>query len=1005
MNNLHQALAYYGVRGSDCVDLEQVQDHRLLRYVDLLGCGKSPAVVEAVVESQSQPLLYVITSGRLTGTGNVDSKLIADLRRKLAMRGEPAWLGVLWPGRLDIYSTDLQPEESIKGVMFDGNKPESVSVIPRLANGENLARPAELQLREVLFGLMTDAGVELRELGLSVNESIALTGRALFFRFLIGRGIINDNHLSLITRNADHLTGCFGNEKSIAETNYWLDKTFNGDLLHLPTDNYYEYFHHLYEKHGAAVARPLSAILGLDDPLGPGASQGRLHLGWGDLDFDHIPVGLLSETYEELMRQFDEVGRHETSVYYTPSHIAEYMVAEALHLNPQGSRAKVLDPACGAGVFLTATFRRLAELQFEENGVRPDRSALRKILNTQLVGFDINGHARMLGALALYLTALELDPYPTPLEDLIFDKLEGKVFINVADPGIAPDALQPMLGSIGSHVPDSFQHSFDLVIGNPPWTALSGTSRKLNKAFTARCREIAAKRGLPDIAESYENPDNVPDLPFIWCATEWAKENGRICFALAGRFLFKRGGNGLLARQALFRMLAVTGILNGAALRKTLVWPNMSQPFCLLFADNRIPEPDDQFVFISPEEDPSLNRKGRIRIDASDSEAVTMSQVLEHPVLFKTLFRGTSRDVEFIKRLTARAGQTLGDYWVPENGLCSGQGFQVASRGFDDSFLEGLPEISAHYKTHPFYADPDVLPRYQPQGLWRPRSPEIYRGPLVLLRKATRPERDNGRALFSARDIAYHESFYGFSAAERDDGEFVTQYLLVLVHSALFVYYQLMTSAEFGIEREAIQIRDAQKFPFIAPERLSPEQRELFVKAAKQLICSKPDWDALDQAVFSTYRIGRSDAEMIRDTLDTRAPFTRSIACGLRPVDSFDTGPFCDHLNERLNSVLSRVNVSVKVELLSDSAGLPWRFIKISRIGSSGEFLKVIPSEWVRFADDYSVSRIFIANEESQSIIVGLLDRYRYWTPTQARMLASDIIWQHGAMLEGNNNG
>lgn len=1005
MTQIYQSLASYGVRRADFISLEQADDHRVLRYVDLLGGELSPAIVEAVVESQSQPLLYVITSDRLAGANRVDSDQIAELRRTLAMRGEPAWLGILRPGRLDIYSTDLQPDEAVQGVVFDSDKQDSISVIPRLASGEDLALPAELQLRQVLFGLMTDAGVELRELGLSVNESIALTGRALFFRFLIGRGIINEHHLCVITRNANSLEECFGSEKALAETNYWLDRTFNGDLLRLPTNKYDTYFHRLYEKFGQAVNRPLSAILGLDDPLEPCASQVRLKLGWSDLYFDHIPVGLLSETYEELMRQFDAAGRHETSVYYTPSHIAEYMVAEALHLNPRGHRARVLDPACGAGVFLTAAFRRLAELQFEETGVRPERAELREILNTQLVGFDINGHARMLGALALYLTALELDPYPTPVEDLIFDKLEGSVFINVADPGTDPDALEAMTGSIGKHVPEAFRNSFDVVIGNPPWTALTGARRKLNDVFSTRCREIARNRGFSDIAENYQNPDNVPDLPFVWCAMDWAKENGRICFALAGRFLFKRGGTGLLARQALFRTLAITGILNGAALRKTQVWPNMTQPFYLLFADNRVPDPSEhQFVFISPEEDPALNRKGRMRIDATDAEIVTVCQVLQQPTLFKTLFRGSARDAEFIRRLAGRAEQTLGEYWVPESGLCFGQGFHVASRAFDDTFLEGLPVVTAHDKSHPFFADPKKLPRYQSQGLWRPRSPEIYKGPLVLLREATRPDRDRGQALFSAGDIAYQGSFYGFSASGREDGEFITKYLFVLVHSALFEYYQLMTSSKFGIEREAIQITDAKEFPFVAPEKLSQAQRKEFISAAELLIRNQPNWEMLDNIVFGTYRVNNSDAEMIRDTLETRAPFAKSIAKSLRSVDDHDMATFCSILDNRLNRAFNRINVSVNIDLLEDSAGLPWHFFKISPVSVSSVSRPKIPSEWLRFADNYSVSRITISDEANQSLIVGLLNRYRYWTPTKAKMLASDIIWQYGTMLEGIKN-
>ncbi|KFB16595.1 hypothetical protein PGPR2_01195 [Pseudomonas aeruginosa PGPR2] len=54
----------------------------------------------------------------------------------------------------------------------------------------------------------------------------------------------------------------------------------------------------------------------------------------------------------------------------------------------------------------------------------------------------------------------------------------------------------------------------------------------------------------------------------------------------------------------------------------------------------------------------------------------------------------------------------------------------------------------------------------------------------------------------------------------------------------------------------------------------------------------------------------------------------------------------------------------------------------------------------MEYADDLAVSRITIIDEQKSTVTVGLLNRYRYWTPTQARLLASDIIWQNGAMLE-----
>ena len=1003
MESLLNHLADFGARSADYVELKSQNDPRLLRYVDLVRRGDQP-MVDAVIEAQTQPLLYVIDSARLANAP-MQVNEIADLRRRLAMRGEPAWLGVLRPGRLDIYGTDLNPDAHIQAASFFSSQSESIGVLARLAQGEDLAEPSGLMLRSVLLGLMTHAGQELKALGFTTSESIALTGRALFFRYLMGRKIIDDTHLAQISPLATSLETCFGGEASLAATNAWLDRTFNGDLLVLPTKNYPKYFKEVFEKYGAGVARPLNAILGLDQSIAPGASQRPLD--WGDLDFNHLPIGLLSETYEELMYHFDAEARRDTSVYYTPSHIAEYMVGEAFQGHPDGSHTRVLDPACGGGVFLVAAFRKLAEMRFAETGHRPERPALRAMLNTQLVGFDINGHARTLAALALYLTALELDPAPTPVEELTFKKLEGHVLIDVADPDSNPAVVKPMAGSLGNHVPQAYRAAFGLVIGNPPWTSLKPQPKKtdetipdkdIDETFTARCREIAEQRGIPIVAKSYKNPDRVTDLPFVWGAMEWAKPGGRIALALAGRWLFKMSATGFAARKAIFQALAVTGILNGASIRQSQVWPNVDQPFCLLFADNRLPESADQFAFVSPDDDPGLSDKGRMRVDAHDAVPISLEMVVKQPDLLKTLYRGTALDATIVQRIREKTNYTIGDFWTKEHGLFSGQGYQVFNRSGDDTFLDGFPTLEAGYSKHPFLVIAESLPSYQPMGLSRPRDPTIYRAPMVLVRKGNRADRGRGRALVSDVKLAYSESYYGFSAAAHADGKFLTRYLLVLMHSQIFEYFTLMTSGEFGIEREALQVLDIANFPIVAPEKLPKTKRALIEKAADGLVRNQPDWNALDQAVQLIYDLRLIDAETVADALATRSPFPKAkkLACDL--VSSQLAESFCKRLQKELVSVLGANCHQVRVQMLMDHAHLPWKFMAISL--DTQALPTTPPANWVEQADDLAVSRITMIDAKRPLIVVGLLNRYRYWTPTQARLLASDILWEHGAMLE-----
>ncbi|MGO2008662.1 HsdM family class I SAM-dependent methyltransferase [Vreelandella alkaliphila] len=985
-------LQAFGAPSESCVDLHNDQDARRLRYTDLVRNRHTP-LVDFVVEQQSQALLYVVDQTHLRH----DDTPIADLQRILAMRGEPAWLGVLKPGLLDIYATDLRPAADTLPVWFSRDSQDAPSILPRLAQGENLAPPATLRLRDVLLELMSDAGEALRNLGVSTQEAIALTGRSLFLRYLIGRKIVLPGHLASIAPSAASLDACMSTDAALAETNHWLDNTFNGDLLELPTTDYISYFRQLVEQHGQAVTQPLSAILTLDTAIEPGVSQRQLE--WGDLDFDHLPIGLLSETYEELIHRFDKSARHATSVYYTPYHIAEYMVDEAFHELPVGSKARLLDPACGAGVFLVAGLRKLVELRFRETGERPTREQIRDILHQQLSGFDTNSHARTLAALALYLTALELDPHPAPVEALRFKKLEGSALIDVADPGSQVDELVPMAGSLGDHVFDHYQEAFDVVIGNPPWTSLTAKYDAIDRVFTLRCREVAARRNLEKIAASYHNPDRVPDLPFVWGAMAWAKPGGRIALALAGRWLFKQSPKGIAARKALFEALKVTGILNGAALRQTQVWPSVDQPFCLLFADNVLPESNDQFVFVSPHYEPDLNNKGLLRVDASDANPVIFDLAMSNPAALKTLYRGTVLDVAIVNKIKQRAENTVGDYWKENDELNKGQGFQVANRSHDDTFLEGKPELQADYDLHPFVVLDEKLRGYEPQGLQWPRHSRIYKAPLLLVREACRADRTRGRALICRNDVAYSRSYYGYSAASHPQGAFLIRYLLVLMHSQVFEYIALMVSGRFGVEREVLQEMDVNQFPFVSPEKLSSKQRQSIATCAQQLVDNEPDWPMLDHTVAQLYGLSSADQQVVSDTLAINAPYASARGRGLARITEQQAHTFINNLEKELAATFEVGGHSVRVQALnSTSEALPWRFFSIALEGAQPPF--ELPAQWVDQVGGLGVSRITLLSAGRPSLIVGLLNRYRYWTQSQARLLASELIWEFGARLE-----
>ena len=231
---------------------------------------------------------------------------------------------------------------------------------------------------------------------------------------------------------------------------------------------------------GSDVFKDLRAILRDEEPAGGGYQQ-HLQMDWSTFDFAHVPVGLLSQVYEGFVWKWapDEAGV--TSVHYTPRLIADYLVDDAFDGLRRAGKARILDPACGAGVFLVLAFRRLYRERWKATGERPERPTIREILNKQLRGFDISESALRLAALSLYLTAIGLDPKPTPPAALRFKNLRDRVLFNCRSSEDASNG--PVAGSLDAKMLEGRRGKYQLVIGNPPWTSLDKSQRQLAATF------------------------------------------------------------------------------------------------------------------------------------------------------------------------------------------------------------------------------------------------------------------------------------------------------------------------------------------------------------------------------------------------------------------------------------------------------------------------------------------------------------------------------------------
>lgn len=976
----------------------------LLPYATLLNAHRSGdqllGIVTAVYEWQGAPLMFMIDAQALD-----DASQIHRIRRLLAMRGDAPYLGVVAPGHLEVYRIALDrktlSQSRVRLASDAGDLKGSFAYLANLRPQASVSQRGWIS--NVVLNLLTASISSLIKLGkISDEDAISLVGRALFTRFLADRNLLPAQFTAFSSAAAD----LFDTAEAAEETSGWLDRTFNGDLLPL-TEGIF-----------ARLTRKAYRVLG--DVMRK-APDGKLFLGWeqkwDNLDFAHIPVGVLSQAYELYLRTHAPAKQRREGGYYTPRTIADLLVRacfKGLERNGAGAEAKVLDPAVGAGVFLLAAFRELVAERWKADGRRPRTATLRAILNKQITGFDINEAALRFAALGLYLLSIELDPQPKPVDKLRFDNLRGKVLHKLAPDGSAPGAA---LGSLGPLVGDEHRGRYDIVVGNPPWA--SGTKLLDWDLVCKIVSKIAISRGIEN--QSPPLPNEVLDLPFIWRAMEWAKRDGQIAFALHARLLFQQGDGMRDARQAIFDALDVTSIINGVELRQTKVWPEISAPFCLLIATNRRPSAGSGFRLISPRLEESLNAAGSMRIDAHNSEVVLTHQMVETPEILKVLFRGTKADLGVLERVRAKGHPTLESFWraaigISERGRLrgAGNGYQTlkpSSRtrknsdglpGADASYLRGLPDVTIA-SLNDILLQANNLKPFRHRRIHDPRDPELFVGPLAIVHQSPSMLHKRISVTVCDQGVAYNESFYGYSAALlSNSGSTFVRYLALVLGSRFALWFSLITSGKFGFERDVVEKASLDRIPIPDFRQFTQSQHKEILSLFRALHAGQKTWDDVDAWVTRLYGLGRQDIQIIADTLAFNLPFSDNKKEAQTIPSRDDTKRFCKKLEQQLLPWTDRYGSSVFVRTIDEPISSPWRGISIA-LGTNARQSSISPNDWLGLisAANASAATELVVMHDKNSLLVGRLAQKRYWSDTQATLLAQRIIWSHLKMLKG----
>ena len=715
------------------------------------------------------------------------------------------------------------------------------------------------------------------------DQAYALLGRSIFVRYLEDRGILTpkwiweatsgqaEKYLEALrqpTKNATNL---------LFEA---LNSRFHGDLF--PLDKERENFE---ETHLALIRQFLE---GYDFDTG--------QLSFWPYDFTYIPIELISGIYDTFLYSEQSTDSNEAKddddddettsrerrrrtlgAYYTPLSLVNFVVEETLPLEVAKPEMTILDPACGSGVFLVRAYQRLVEVWKQQHNSPLTAQVLSTILKENIFGVDIERNAVQIAAFSLYLAMLDfLTNEEIDQEDFEFPSLEETNLFAI-------DFFSKEIDKLYS------EKRFDRILGNLPWGRGTLTPEAL--------------RWIEDNEQEVGGRQIVQ--AFLRRVPQFCAENGEVALlAGAKSTILVASDTHERFRQQFFETYRVRAVVNFAALVYEL-FDELISPAVALFYQPLPPISRSKIVYGVPKPSALSQRLGAIVLDTTEVKYLEREELLEYPVLWKVALWGTPRDASLIQRL--RALPKLKDQEKQEAlGWRFSEGYVEEQKGrenYDALWLQGKPFLDVRkFKSYIVETHGTV----QKARFHRPRTPEIYQGPIVLIRrsKCTAAYLDSG-------SIAYRNKITGI--AGKPGQEHILKWLVAYINSPLAKYYHFLTSTSWAVERGTIIHDEYKDMPFIVPDEDDPRFLEV-IDHFNQIILLLTQNDgvimkdvkaaireheaAIAERVFDIYEIAPAQRQLVQDMVEYGIGFfnwakqrTRTIKDSSRSRRSYSVQP------------------------------------------------------------------------------------------------------------------
>lgn len=676
----------------------------------------------------------------------------------------------------------------------------------------------------------------------------ALIGKFVYLHYLRARDILSDRKLAEWGLNPDDVLSRRVRLDQFQLLLNNLDGWLNGSVFPLSPQALTDI--------GEERLQHVASVFRGDTP------EGQQHLDFDAYDFCYIPIETLSVIYQQFLHAAEySPGRsegRERGAYYTPVPLANFILDTLDRRKPLKEGMRVIDPACGSGVFLVQCYRKLIEARIRQHhGAVPAPEELSSLLTRHLFGIDSDPDACQVAELSLVLTLLD---YVTPPDlsetDFQLPTLRNR---NVFE-GNSFDPHVPWAG-------EAYAARYDWVVGNPPWKELKASSIDDRDRPVLEWM-IAHRKDCPT------GGNQVAEV-FAWRACELVADDGVVGLLLPAMTLFKY--ESAKFRSKLLERTQLWSVANFSNLAEILFAGRSRVPAAAFFysrPQSGAKRPTSESIeFYSPMvanqvvHDPggAGNRKEiwSIVVNAGEIRDVPYRDVRGGSFLpWKLAFWGLTEDKRILTSLTRRF-PTLAE--MEKVGLLvMSEGLQLRKAVPDD----GTDAVEAHAdlagrnlldvgplarRRFLFQFPNDVVTKVPPERTF------VRKGRFSLPMRVCEPPHI---IVSAARNFAvYTDEFLivpprqiGIASTPEHAG--LLRALVLYLNSDFVTYHQFLTTPQLGIKREVGTLRSLKSLP--VPFRLDQKDWAAWESLYNDL--RRTEQLAVDEGEFEWYSEGRGAA-------------------------------------------------------------------------------------------------------------------------------------------------